>query len=86
MKRTVALLVLLALCLLCGALPAARGEAAEWTVLVYLCGSDLESAVGEASADVREMLASGICGAGAVRVLLATGGASEWQHYGDLIP
>ena len=59
----------------------ARAEEGEWTVLVYLCGSDLESEDGEASTDVREIVSSGVGTSGAVTVLLATGGASRWSGY-----
>ena len=77
------LCLLTALCLLGGALPAVRAEAtAEWTVLVYFCGSNLESEDGQASADIREILSSGAGASGAVCVLAATGGASKWQRYG----
>ena len=50
------------------------------TVLVYLNGSDLESEAGEASADIDEMLASGI-GENA-NVVIETLGTSKWQNYG----
>lgn len=64
------------------ALPAARAEESELTIMVYLCGADLESEGGSASGDIREMLSSGIGGSEKVSVLLATGGASQWQRYG----
>ena len=60
--------------------PAAQEEK-ELTVLVYICGTDLESKEGEASGDIREMISSGIGSSGAVTVLLATGGASRWNGY-----
>ena len=50
------------------------------TVLVYLNGSDLESEAGEASADIDEMLASGI-GANA-NVVIQTVGTKKWQDHG----
>ena len=61
--------------------PAARAEEQEVTILVYICGSDLESKEGEASTDIREMVSSGIGSSGEVTVLLATGGASRWSGY-----
>ena len=61
--------------------PAARAGEQEVTILVYICGSDLESQEGEASADIREMVSSGIGSSGEVTVLLATGGASRWNGY-----
>ena len=53
----------------------------ELTILMYICGSDLESEEGEASEDIREMASSGIGASGEVSVLLATGGTSRWSGY-----
>ena len=78
-RRWLCLLVALALCAF--TVPA-RAAQAKWTVLVYLCGSDLESRTGQASEDIREMLASGAGASGAVNVLAATGGSARWQAYG----
>ena len=61
---------------------ASRAAQARWTVLVYLCGSNLESEMGAASDDIREMLASGAGASGDVCVLAATGGSARWQRYG----
>ena len=83
MKKTLCLLLamtmfsFLAVC----PMPDARGESRELTILIYICGSDLESEDGEASTDIREMVSSGIGSSGAVNVLLATGGASRWNGY-----
>lgn len=81
MKRRCACL-LLALIVLSQALPAALAAQAKWTVLVYLCGSNLESELGEATEDIREMLTSGAGASGNVCVLAATGGSSRWRRYG----
>ena len=59
----------------------ARAEEQELTVLVYICGTDLESESGEASGDIREMASSGIGNSDRATVLIATGGATEWQRY-----
>ena len=48
------------------------------TVMVYMCGSDLESDGGAATADINEMLYA--TPTDNVRVILQTGGASEWQN------
>ena len=61
--------------------PAAKAEERELTILVYICGTDLESESGEASGDIREMASSGIGSSGAATVLIATGGASRWSGY-----
>lgn len=47
------------------------------TVMVYMCGSDLESGYGAASADIEEMLEADL--GDNVNVVLETGGASEWS-------
>ena len=76
--------LLLAALLVCALirLPVTSAKAAgEVTILVYICGSDLESKEGEASGDIREMASSGIGASGAATVLLATGGTSRWSGY-----
>ena len=82
-KKQICLLLSLALLFSAAVwpLPAAQAEAGELTVLVYICGSDLESEEGEATADIREMASSGIGRSGAVNAILATGGASRWSGY-----
>lgn len=58
----------------------APASARSATVLVYLNGSDLESEAGEASADISEMLKSGI-GTNA-NVVIQTLGTKQWQDHG----
>lgn len=48
------------------------------TIMVYLCGSDLESDGGAATADINEMEYADL--GENVNVVLETGGASEWQN------
>ena len=48
------------------------------TVMVYLCGTDLESKSGMATSDLEEM-ASATLGSN-INVILETGGASNWQN------
>lgn len=76
MKRLLVLLMLL----ICWMLPA-RGETQEpaLTLMVYLCGSDLESASGAATADLEEMIAH-YPGDGSVRVLVLASGAQTWHN------
>ncbi|MCR5303988.1 MAG: hypothetical protein K6E33_05435 [Lachnospiraceae bacterium] len=50
----------------------------EWTIYVYLCGSDLESADGVGTNDIKEM-AEGSLG-GRVRFVVETGGTREWKN------
>ena len=54
------------------------------TVMVYMCGSDLESGYGAASADVEEMLEADL--GDDVNVVLETGGASEWSFSPEADP
>ena len=61
-------------------LPKWAGNASSTTILVYLNGSDLESEAGLATADISEMLESGI-GANA-NVVIETLGTRQWQNYG----
>lgn len=75
MKRTIALLLALMLCMsLCS--PAFADDG--WTVFVYLCGADLESDAGLASENMEEMIAA--TAGGSVRFIVETGGASSWSN------
>lgn len=51
------------------------------TVLVYMCGSDLESEYGSATDDLKEMI-KGIKDDSGVRVLVETGGTTSWKALG----
>ena len=62
-------------------IPYAQAETNKVTILVYMCGTDLESDEGEASGDLREMVSSGIGGSGEVTAIIATGGCKEWQRF-----
>lgn len=55
------------------------GKEADWTVLVYLCGSDLESEYGEGIMDIEQMLQAKF--SSNVNVVIETGGASKWHGY-----
>ena len=55
------------------------GKEDSWTVLVYICGSDLESWGGSATTDIKEMVAAGTNEN--VNIILQTGGATEWQDF-----
>ena len=48
------------------------------TIMVYMCGADLESRSGMASRDLQEMLAADI--GDNVNLLIYTGGAKQWQN------
>ncbi len=51
-----------------------------YTLMIYMCGSNLESDGGYASSDLEEMLKSQL--AEEVNVLVYTGGAKRWYDYG----
>ncbi len=52
----------------------------KYTLMVYMCGSNLESGGGYASSDIEEMLKSTL--ADEVNVLIYTGGAKRWYDFG----
>lgn len=51
----------------------------ELTLMIYLCGSDLESKAGAASADLDEIIASGI-NTDQVNVAVIAGGTTKWRN------
>ncbi|HBU11656.1 MAG TPA: hypothetical protein DEB31_02670, partial [Clostridiales bacterium] len=51
-----------------------------WTLLVYLCGTDLEENYGMASGNLAEMLA--VPAADNVNIVIQTGGTKEWKTDG----
>lgn len=76
------LTLFLLLCVFCGSGPDAWAAPTEdgpyyTTVMVYMCGSDLESRFGAASADITEMLKARF-DTRYTRVLLMLGGAKRW--------
>ncbi len=75
------------LCLLLGivliGLGFAAGAAAQdesWTVLLYLCGTDLESDGGAASANLEEILAVSV--PDTIHFIVQTGGTAQWETEG----
>lgn len=52
-----------------------------WTILLYICGADLESDSGCATTDIGEILKVNNQPEG-VNIVLQTGGAKKWQKYG----
>ena len=79
MRRIAGFVVSLTLCM-AGWIPAGAeaDELPEWGIYVYMCGSDLESVNGSASADLFEMLDAEL--SEDVTIVVETGGASEWQN------
>ena len=84
MKRFTTRLVCLLLCamLMLSQMPALAdsfGDSgnADWTVLIYLCGTDLESQYGMATVNLEEI--SRTLPSGNVNVIIETGGAKKWK-------
>ena len=75
-KRTTLFLTVLFSCL--ALFCAARAEGRKLTVMVYMCGSNLESGYGSATADMEEMQAAGISPRD-VSLIVMTGGSSYWE-------
>lgn len=62
-----------------GHFEAMAGEAgASWTIMMYICGSDLESGSGAATLNIEEALSADL--GGNVNVVMATGGSTAWQN------
>jgi hypothetical protein len=53
-----------------------------FTIMVYLCGTDLESEDGSGTSDLEEMLSAGLEADGPVQVLIETGGTKTWNTDG----
>ena len=54
---------------------------AKWTLMIYMCGSDLESDAGCATSDIKEML--GVKNQpDDVEIIIETGGSTKWKRYG----
>lgn len=77
----VCLAVVLSLLLVCPSPASAGAQRPQLTLMVYLCGSDLESKVGAATEDLEEMRLA-LPPGGEVQVLVLAGGATAWQHPG----
>ncbi len=66
-----------------------------YTIMIYMCGSDLESGSlasqggsqgGEASADIKEILAATQTQPDDVHIIIETGGSSKWHKIGSITP
>lgn len=55
-----------------------NGTNDQFTIMVYMCGTDLETNFGAATADILEMCAADINDN--ANILLYTGGTSKWQN------
>lgn len=59
----------------------AENPLCDWVIYLYLCGSDLETNFGSATADFQEILSVKL--PDTVKVLIETGGAYEWKLDGN---
>ncbi len=80
MKKWLSLI--LCICLMLAPLTSVEARGETFTLMIYLCGTDLESQGGMATADLTEMVKSGIPKNGDVTVYVQTGGTSRWQTSG----
>jgi hypothetical protein len=81
MKKILSLLTVFVL--IAGLVPAVSVAASNtFTLMVYMCGTDLESDGGCATADLKEMIASGVKTGGNVNVFVQTGGTKKWATKG----
>ncbi|HPS81960.1 MAG TPA: clostripain-related cysteine peptidase [Candidatus Limiplasma sp.] len=81
MKKVLSFLVVLML--LTAFIPTATLAASPtFTLMVYMCGTDLESDGGCATADLKEMVKSGVKSGGNVTVYVQTGGTKQWATKG----
>lgn len=79
MKRLLGIFLLLAaMSVFCASAVAEAAPPADLTLMVYMCGSNLESSCGAASADLEEMMDTDF-DSGRVKVLVMTGGTKEWD-------
>ena len=85
MKKIIGIVLLLALLF---ALGCVRAEGKTTTLLVYMCGTDLESNGGMGTYDLQEMLNANVSdkvnlivftGGDAINVVVLAGGAKEWD-------
>lgn len=79
MKKILSLiLVIVLLVSFAGCSGAATIQPSDWVVYWYLCGSDLESGGGFASADLGELMEVAL--PDNVKVVIQTGGAAQWHN------
>ena len=79
MKRSCGILLILALMLFCCSFAVCESSAqSNLTLMVYLCGSNLESCDGAASYDLEEMMSADF-DSDRVNLLVMIGGTNSWD-------
>lgn len=81
-RKVVSIFISLAMLLTMIPISAFAQEASSFTIMIYLCGTDLESKNGSATGDLGEMISAGLKADGPVNVLVETGGTKTWQAEG----
>ena len=76
--RKLFIIFLLILLFICFTSASSAEQEKDITVMIYMCGCDLESSGGAANADILEMIRSGM-DASRVNTVLLTGGATRWK-------
>ena len=80
MRRVLLRLVpvlLLAVCLMFGIIQPGRADGRKLTLMIYMCGSNLENDYGSASGDIAEMIKAKVDKS--VTILLMAGGSKSWR-------
>lgn len=75
--------LLVCILLLSAAPLSGMGAEASFTLMIYLCGTDLETDAGMATSDLAEMVRSRIPEGGRLTLYVQTGGTNRWQ-IGDI--
>jgi len=78
MKKLLCVIFVLLLALACLLPASAQSTQQKLTLMIYMCGSNLESSYGSASADLQEMFAAAP-GLQDVSVLIMNGGSTRWS-------
>lgn len=60
--------------------PSSQEAISEYTLLIYMCGSDLETKSAAATKNIRELLSARL--PEGVNIVLQTGGTRKWRDYG----
>lgn len=76
---TVAIIVIIVSCLLFSEEEIINKGTDTYTLMVYMCASDLESEGGYATTDISEMLDATVDSK--INLIIETGGTTEWQDY-----
>ncbi|MBQ9015587.1 MAG: hypothetical protein IJ109_05640 [Firmicutes bacterium] len=80
-RRSLAMVIAAIALLALTALPvtAQAAQQAERTVLLYICGSNLETASGMATYNLQQILGANFSQSGRVKVVVMTGGSDQWH-------